>query len=196
MEVVTKKKAGRPPKDDALSTTDRVRRHRENKRVEGAAAHSATVKTRKQPSNSADAIITAMVNAAQPMHEPPASCPISPNANSFWNAILSSRARQDWTEPDLILAAQLAQIQADMQEEDRLMRGEGRVIVDYLGKTTKNPRFDVIEILSKRMLAMMRSLHLGSGSGARARDYVGARVLEADARQLREEVEKDDGLLA
>ena len=193
MEVVTKKSRGRPPKEVTASGAERTRKYREKKKVEQIAKAKVTAKEpRKAPSNSADALVKAMVNAALPNLMPPIAYPITDSALPMWEAIITARARDDWTDPDLVVAAQLAQVQADLRAEETAIRLEGRIIVDYLGKTTKNPRFDVVDMLSKRALSLMRALHMGGKSGAAPRGFVGARNIERESRKLRTEIEDDD----
>jgi hypothetical protein len=108
-----------------------------------------------------------------------------------------ARARDEWLEVDLVVAAQLAQCQADIAEEDAALRSEGRVIKNERGTPVMNPRTTVLEQLARREMALMRTLRMGGRIAGDARDEAGKRKIEHQSRRLRGELEEeDDGLLA
>jgi len=208
--VTEPKKPGRKPKHGTPMTgAERKREHDQRKRAERSAQVAdlvtpiaATVidptKKRKPRSDSAAASVRAMLNAAKDYPPPPRHFPLTASAIPFWNDIMRARGIDDWAEADLTIAAHLAQCQSDYVDEEALLRDEGRVIIDYLGKTTMNPRATAADVLSKRAITLMRHLRMGAQADSpRARDFVGARDLERESRKLRSEVEdEDEGLLA
>ena len=66
---------------------------------------------RRQPANTAKAALQAHQNAAQAPIEPPGYVTLPEPCKPFWDAIVTSRPRDTWTESDLVLAANLARTQ-------------------------------------------------------------------------------------
>jgi hypothetical protein len=109
--------------------------------------------------------------------------------------VLRARARDEWTEADLVVAAQLARCQADIELEQQLLNAEGSVVENMKGTQVMNPRVTVMEQLSRREMALMRTLRMGGRVAGDTRDQMGKRALERKAHEIRAELE-DDGLLA
>ena len=66
---------------------------------------------RRHPANTAKGALQAHQNAAQAPIEPPGYVTLPEPCKPFWNAIVTSRPRDTWTESDLVLAANLAKTQ-------------------------------------------------------------------------------------
>lgn len=148
---------------------------------------------KKSPSNSAASAVKAMVNAARPLPNFPAHLRQRPAEKPFWEAIVKSRARDEWSENDLIVAAQLARTQYEIEATADLLESEGAVIVNFRGTQIMNPRQSVMEQLARRQLALMRSLRMsGASTGVDKRDLDKARKVERSSRAAREELEEDD----
>jgi len=58
-----------------------------------------------------------------------------------------------------------------------------------------NPRVTVMEQLTRREMALMRTLRMGGRIAGDMRDNVGSRMIERKSREIRSEL-VDDGLLA
>lgn len=158
---------------------------------------TAKPRTKRARADSAASAVKAMVNAAQPDIEVPAWVTLTESARPFWVGVVRARARDEWQDVDLVVAAQLAQCQADIAEEDAALRMEGRVITNDRGTSIMNPRTTVLEQLARREMALMRTLRMGGRVAGDARDEQGKRQLERGARKARQQVEEeDDGLLA
>jgi hypothetical protein len=135
-----------------------------------------------------------MVNATLPTIQPPAHVRLRPQDQPFWDSIIRSRAREEWSsETDLIVAAQLARCQADIEAESVKLDGEGAVIENQRGTPIMNPRHSVLEQLARKELALMRALTLVVAT--RGRDQAPARRTEARARQANAAL-ADEELLA
>ncbi len=106
----------------------------------------------------------------------------------FWDAIITGRAYDEWTPVTLVLAAQLARTQADIEKESDTLITEGAIVA---GKV--NPRCQVIDLLEKRQMALMRTLRMGGTSLGKTPTIENARALELKARNLYDEF---DDLLA
>ena len=151
---------------------------------------------RKTKADSASGAVKAMFNAALPDLQPPGHVSLSDEALKFWPGIIRARAREEWREVDLVVAAQLAECQALIEAESALLRVEGTLMDNGRGTTVENPRNRVIQNLAQREMAIMRTLMMGGkATGINPRSLEGARKVEADARKARREIE-DDELLA
>ncbi len=136
------------------------------------------------------------MDAAKPELQPPSCVTLTKSAIPFWIGVVRARARDEWSDVDLVVAGQLAQCQADMAEEDELLRVETRVIKNERGTPVMNPRTTVMEQLARREMALMRTLRMGGRVSGDARDDLGKRKVESTSRKLRKELEEEDELLA
>jgi hypothetical protein len=139
-----------------------------------------------------------MANAAKGPHPVPPHVTLRDGDAPFWDGILRARARDEWTDADLVVAAQLARCQADIERESAELDAEGSVSTNDRGTQVINPRVAVLEQATRRQMALMRSLRMAGKDGGDARDEVGRRKLERNAKVLRAEVmdESVEGLLA
>lgn len=153
-----------------------------------------TTSTKKRPkSDSAAGAVLAAMNAAKGLHKPPAFMTLTTDAMLYWPAVMGARARDDWTDVDLVVAAQLVQCQADMAEEDKLLRQETRVLRNERGTKVMNPRVTVLEQLARREMALMRTLRMGGRAhGTDPRDDAKRAKYDAKARAVRQQVESED----
>ena len=147
--------------------------------------------TKGTRSDSASSAIDAMTNAAKKPLVPPAQCPLRKEDIPFWNSIIASRARDEWTEVDLVIAAQLARTQADYEEEHRLLYDERPIEYDQHGRSFVNARCRYIDLLAKKQLALMRALRIAGVAGT-PRDNLSKRQLEQQAREIRDSLLDDD----
>lgn len=119
----------------------------------------------KLHSSGVSALTRAAANAAKPVFDVPEHCTLTDAARPYWSGIIRSRARDEWTDADLVIAVQLAQVQSDMAQEEARLRREGRVVVVESPsggvRTVANPRVAVIRGLSATQLALMRTLRMG-----------------------------------
>lgn len=154
---------------------------------------------RKARSDSADAQLKAAKNAALGDPMPPDHVQLSADAMEDYRAIVRARARDEWTEYDLIVAAQMAMCIAKQREYEAQIVLDGEVIKNDRGTLVANPMVGMLERLAGRQLAYTRILQMGGrvpGTAGDKRKKQNGRQLERTARGLREEVEQEDGLLA
>lgn len=147
---------------------------------------------RKSRSDSAKAAIDAAVAAATPLPDKPAHVKLRDGDHPFWIDILRARAREEWTEADLIVAAQLARTMADIEAESAKLDYEGSVIENGRGTPVMNPRHAVLEQLARREMAIMRSLQMTGSARGDKRDVANKRKLEREATKARDEITHDD----
>lgn len=144
------------------------------------------VSARRPRSDSSRAAIQAAQNAALGPIEPPEYVSLREGDRTFWEAIVSARARHTWNDSDLVTAANLARTQADIEMLQKQVDAEG-YIVD--GKV--NPAAAMVETLTKRVASLSRILHVhAEATLGRAADSAKQATLQREAAQ-----EDDDDLI-
>lgn len=120
-------------------------------------------KPRRPDSNTAKYAAMAHQNAAQAPLDPPGYVTLPDPCRPFWNAIVTSRARDTWTDSDLVIAANMAKVQHAI--EAAVVGGDEHAK------------------LTRLALALSRSLSVHTTATAgRAADLVGASTAERKAR--------------
>jgi len=152
-------------------------------------------RAKKAPSTTASSAVKAMLGAATPLPDVPRHVKLRPGDADFWDGIVRARTRDEWTAADLVVAAQLARCQADIERESALLDQEGSVLENQRGTPIQNPRHSVLEQLARRELALMRSLQMIGSSKGDKRDVEQARKLQQQAEKVREAL-ADEDLLA
>jgi len=142
--------------------------------------------------DSAAAAVKAMVDAAKDDIQPPAHVKLRDGDDIFWQGVVRARARDEWTETDLVVAGQLARCLHDIEKEQAALDSEGTVIANDRGTMVVNPRVSVLEQFARREMALMRTLRMGGRVAGDARDVAGARKIERQSKKLRAELEEDD----
>lgn len=119
---------------------------------------------------------------------PPACVRLRDSDRPVWAAIVTARARDTWTDADLILAGQLARTYGDIAELEELIDQQGMILGDQV-----NPACTLLDKMSRRALAMARQLKIDTISVVgKSQDINKSAALERDARQG---VDDDDGLI-
>jgi hypothetical protein len=153
--------------------------------------------TRKLRSDSAAALLEAAKNVALGDLMPPAHVQISADAMDDYRAIVRARARNEWSEYDLIVAAQMAGCIAKQREYEARIILDGEVIENAKGTMVANPMVGMLERLAGRQLAYTRILQMGGrvpGTEGDKRKKQNARANERTARELADQVQEDDFL--
>jgi predicted nucleic acid-binding Zn-ribbon protein len=150
---------------------------------------------KRKPITSAESAVKTMLDAALGLPEVPAHIRLRDGDRPFWEGVMRARARDEWAEADLVVAAQLARCQADIESESRALDDEVAVSTDRHEMLVVNPRIGLIEQLCRRQMALMRSLRMAGRVAGAAEDEIPRRQAARAAAQVRQEVE-DDGLLA
>jgi hypothetical protein len=164
-------------------------------------AKTTAKKAQASKSNSVTAAVEAAVAASLPSIEPPSYVSVPEAARPFWDALIESRARSEWSKSDLIVAGQLARCQSEIEAQEEMLQAEGHVISNGRGTPVANPRQNILEQLARRQLACMRALQMGgTARGTRKEDLVNKRKLEREARGMKEDLTNEQnatrGLLA
>ena len=105
---------------------------------------------------------------------------------------LCARARDEWTETDLVVASQLAKCLSDIEIEQAKLDAESTVIANDRGTMCVNPRVAVLEQYARREMALMRTLRMGGRVAGDARDEAGRRKAQRVAEKVRGELDDDD----
>lgn len=136
-----------------------------------------------------------MVDAAKGPPDVPAHVRLRDGDGPFWDGILRARARDEWSDADLVVAAQLARCQRDIETESEALDDEDSVVTNARGTKVMNPRISVLEQLARREMALMRTLRMGGRVAGDARDEAFRRLAQRQAEKVRDDL-KDDELLA
>jgi hypothetical protein len=148
---------------------------------------------RKLRTDSISAAIDAMQDAASPLPNVPEHCTLRKEDLAFWRSVVASRARSEWSDNDLVVAAQLARCQADIEVEQKELDNEGTVLLNARGTKVANARVAILENLARREMALMRALRMAGVSGGNtSRDSDNQRILERSSRGIREALLDDD----
>jgi hypothetical protein len=133
---------------------------------------------RRPRSDSAKAAVAAAQAVALGPLPPPAFVRVNKQAKPFWDAIVTARPRDTWTDADLILAGNLARAYADIETLQRKIDTEG-FILD--GKA--HPALAILENMSRRALATGRQLKVDTiTTVGKSETLPKAAALERDAR--------------
>ncbi|HBK35494.1 MAG TPA: TerS protein, partial [Halomonas sp.] len=87
---------------------------------------------RRHRSDSAKAAIAAAQAAAMEPIAPPACVRLRESDRPVWAAIVTARARDTWTDADLILAGQLARTYGDIAQLEELIDQQGMILGDQV----------------------------------------------------------------
>jgi len=140
--------------------------------------------------------VEAFAAAGKPFPKRPKTVRVRPGDHGIWRALMVTRAIAEWSEVDLIHAANLTRCLSDIERlsyeieatGDVVMRGELEVV---------NPRHELVEKLTRRAITLTKLLHLHAVAlQGDPRDQASRRAAEKEARKTGAEIGDDDGLLA
>jgi hypothetical protein len=147
---------------------------------------------RSTRSDSISTAIDAMKAAGEPLPQWPSHLRKRDVDAPYWDAIVRSRARSEWAAVDLVIAAQLARCQADIETQSMMLDAEGATLENARGTIVANARTTVVEQLARRQLALMRCLNLASVVSGDKSTIATKRKTERDATATREALEDED----
>lgn len=132
--------------------------------------------------------MTAAQAAALGPLEPPPFVRVREADRPAWDAIVSARPRDTWTEADLVLAGHLARAYGDIAQLEEQIDDEGLMLGGEI-----NPACALLEKLSRRAMAIARQLKIDTISVVgKSQDIHKGAALERDARNG---IDDDDGLI-
>lgn len=142
---------------------------------------------RRRRSDSAKAAVTAAKAAALGPLPPPACVYLREADRPLWDAIVTARPRDTWTDADLVLAGQLARAYGDIAELQSYIDQHGMMVGGEI-----NPACALLDKTSRRALAMARQLKIDTISVVgKSQDIHKGAALERNARDGVD----DDGLI-
>lgn len=149
------------------------------------------VTPRRKRSDSAAAAVAASQAAALGPLPPPECVRLRKGDTPYWNAIVLARARDTWTEPDLILAGQMARAQADIERLNGDIERIGPIITAANGQPIISAEVKLQELLTRRVMALARMLHVhAEATIGKSEDGAKALATERAAR-----LQDDDDLI-
>ena len=112
---------------------------------------------RRQRIDSAAAAVTTMASAARDI-QPPAHVRFRSGDWPFWDAVIAERAKSEWTDADLLVAANLARAMADAERIAEMTTGKrGAVLIGQLVKSIA-----ASDKLARRIVTLRRALGIDS----------------------------------
>lgn len=148
------------------------------------------VTPRRKRSDSAAAAVAASQAVALGPLPPPECVTLRTGDLPYWNAIVQARARDTWTDPDLILAATMARAQADIERLNGDIERIGPIITAANGQPIISAEVKLQELLTRRVMALARMLHVHAEATV-GKSEDGAKAL-ANERQARADHDDDD----
>lgn len=125
--------------------------------------------------------------------EPPDCVRLEKKDMPFFKYITDARA--EWTTVDLIHAANLARCMASIEENQKLLRQEGDVLENARGTPVMNPRFTILEQLSRRSVALSAKIQVhAAATVGESKLSRGKNTAKRDALKAMEDA--DDDLIA
>lgn len=147
---------------------------------------------KKQRVDTVSGAVSAMQDAMADLIEPPAHVNLRPRDLPFWNSIVSARARSLWDDSDLELAANLARCKADIEKLQGEIDVEGDIVTNERGTPIINPRHNLLEVLSRRAVALSRMIHVhAEAKQGESRDQGKKLAAERAAKQAISEQKPD-----
>lgn len=99
-----------------------------------------------------------MLRASAPL--PPPHITLREGDEPFWFSVVRARDFASWTDIDLEHAANLSACLADIEQLKHEIRAEGNTIKNDRGTLIVNPKHALLETLSRRSVALSRTLHV------------------------------------
>lgn len=111
----------------------------------------------------------------------------------FWDAIVSAKAADKWTDSDLDVAANLARCKGDIERIQCEIYEEGDILTNQRGTPVVNPKHTLLETLSRRAVALSRLLHIHpEATQGKARDQVKSNDSAKKVAQTAKSLDDDD----
>src|SRR5690554_6034265 len=147
--------------------------------------------TRRQRTDTVAGAVAAMAGAVTEIAVPE-HVSVPEDAMKFWRSITKARAADRWNDSDLEVAAELARTKANIERLNAELEAEGDVIVNGRGTPIVNPKHNLLETLTRRMVALSRVLQVhAEATQGKSRDQVKANQAQAEAEKAVQNVDSD-----
>lgn len=150
-----------------------------------------TRKSDRPHANAAAGALEAFQAAAEGVIEPPRVVNLRDGDRPFWDAVVCARARDEWTDADLIAAGNMARCMADIERVQIELDAEGTVLDNARGTPVMNPKFAVLEQLSRRHMALSRLLQMQASINHQAAEMGAKRKAERRAREINKDLQAE-----
>lgn len=149
---------------------------------------------RQKRSDSVEAAVSNYKDAHTSV-KPPPFVKLRAADKPFWESI--TRARKDWTDHDLVQAANLARAYADIEKLQKRLDKEGHVVQNQRGTQITNPIHGALEQLTRRAIALSRIIQVhAQATQGDSRDQKKKNAAKNAAAAAVAVEDEDDGLLA
>lgn len=112
-----------------------------------------------------------------------------------WARVVRARARAEWTEVELVIAANLSRCLGDIERISRDLAEQPDTVLSSRGTPVPNPLFAILEQLSRRVMALQRALQMQASASERREKQGPARAAERNARAAKESLQDEDDLI-
>lgn len=137
--------------------------------------------TKRQRTDTVKGAVSSMAGALTEI-EVPKHVNVPDDAICFWHSITKARAADRWNDTDLEIAAELARTKASIERLNKEIESEGDVIKNDRGTPIVNPKHNLIETLTRRVVALSRMLQVhAEATQGKSRDQVKANKAQSDA---------------
>jgi hypothetical protein len=144
---------------------------------------------RKTRSDSSETASRAIQYAANGAPEPPEFIKLPERARPFWLAIMKTKAYSSWTPNDLVVAASLARINAEIERYHAMVEARTRLQKDEKGALEVSPIHKVLTDLQSQAASLCRTLQIHArATHGESRDQVNQNDVHRHALRLTEEV--------
>jgi hypothetical protein len=151
---------------------------------------------RRVLSNSIEAAVGAAQAVAEGPPSPPAHVSLRECDLPFWNSLVRARPFATWNASDLEVAANLARAKADIERIQAEIYAEGDIIENGRGTPVMNPKHTLLEILSRRVMACSRMLHVHcEATNGESREQKNKAKTQKAAEQAIAAAQADDDLI-
>lgn len=109
--------------------------------------------------DSAAAAVATMAAAARDL-SPPAHVFLRPGDMPFWDSVISEKPKSEWTESDLLVAANLARAMADAEMLSNMSVGQRGNVKGKVKQTFVIKSIGAVDKLARRIVTLRRALGL------------------------------------
>ena len=125
---------------------------------------------------------------------PPEWVRVPDAAMGFWRSITQARSADRWNNSDLEAAAELARTKSSIERLNRELEEEGDIVVNERGTQIVNPKHNLLETLTRRMVALSRALQVhAEATQGKSREQVKGNKAQAQAKKI---MDSSDDLIA
>ncbi|TZG24876.1 terminase small subunit [Sphingomonas montanisoli] len=152
---------------------------------------------RRQRIDSATGAVATMAAAARDL-SPPAHIALRPGDMPFWDCVISEKPKSEWTESDLLVAANLARAMADAEMLSTMSVGQRGNVKGKIKQAFVIKSISAVDKLARRIVTLRRALGLDNrAKNGEQRDVTKRRGIAQEIEAAHNPIAADgDDLLA